>query len=98
MASSCLPRPEASWRCTTLREKEQSQVGGHKDTRREVKKRDEKYIFKKYFFEGPWNVASADDQDYSYHWVEFKDVDGDGLEDAFAARGVWMRGQSCQLF
>ncbi len=38
--------------------------------------------------EGPWNIAEADisDRDYSYHWVEFKDIDGDGLKDVFTAR------------
>ncbi|TRY79643.1 hypothetical protein TCAL_12605 [Tigriopus californicus] len=35
---------------------------------------------------GPWNIASADPKDYSYHWVVWKDVDGDGLLDAMVAR------------
>ena len=37
---------------------------------------------------GPWNIAAKaeDGGDWSYHWVIFKDVDGDGLLDVMAAR------------
>jgi len=48
------------------------------------------YLF--LLFKGPWNIAKLDDQDYSYHWVEFKDVDGDGLEDVFTARWDFLFG------
>ncbi|XP_049800731.1 uncharacterized protein LOC126235870 [Schistocerca nitens] len=37
-------------------------------------------------FDGPYNIASLDDQDYSYHRVIWKDINGDGLLDAVTAR------------
>ena len=45
------------------------------------------YLLRTYLYaKGPWNLAADDDRDYSYHWVIFKDVDGDGLDDVLAAR------------
>ena len=35
---------------------------------------------------GPWDIAANQDHDWSYHWVVWKDVDNDGLLDAFTAR------------
>ncbi|XP_046991237.1 uncharacterized protein LOC124596225 isoform X1 [Schistocerca americana] len=37
-------------------------------------------------FDGPYNIASLDDQDYSYHRIIWRDVNGDGLSDAVTAR------------
>ena len=36
--------------------------------------------------QGPWNIAGLDDKSYSYHWVEWKDIDDDGLKDVLTAR------------
>ena len=37
--------------------------------------------------EGPWNMASEETGlDWSYHLVNWVDVDGDGLKDALTAR------------
>ncbi len=41
---------------------------------------------------GPWNIAALDEGDWSYHWAEFKDVDGDGLKDIMTARWVNLGG------
>merc|ERR1712215_134748 len=35
---------------------------------------------------GPINIAAGQNHDWSYHWVVWKDVDNDGLIDAFTAR------------
>ncbi len=35
---------------------------------------------------GPWNIASLDSIDYSYHYAIWKDIDGDGLNDCLCAR------------
>lgn len=35
---------------------------------------------------GPWNIAAGQNDDWSYHWVIWKDVDNDGLLDAMTAR------------
>jgi len=35
---------------------------------------------------GPWNIAANDDQSYTYHSMIFKDIDNDGLKDAFGPR------------
>ena len=35
---------------------------------------------------GPWNIASGDKKDWSYHWQIWHDVDEDGLQDVMAAR------------
>eukprot|EP00095_Tigriopus_kingsejongensis_P007119 maker-scaffold303_size215788-snap-gene-1.16 protein:Tk07119 transcript:maker-scaffold303_size215788-snap-gene-1.16-mRNA-1 annotation:"hypothetical protein DAPPUDRAFT_229131" len=43
-------------------------------------------IFNEETQEGPWNIASGDAQDNSYHWVVWKDIDGDGVEDVMTAR------------
>jgi len=35
---------------------------------------------------GPIDIAAGQDHDWSYHWVVWKDIDNDGLIDAFTAR------------
>lgn len=35
---------------------------------------------------GPWNIASKDGKDWSYHWLVWYDIDGDGLKDVLTAR------------
>jgi len=35
---------------------------------------------------GPIDIAAGQDKDWSYHWVIWKDIDDDGLLDAFTAR------------
>jgi len=36
--------------------------------------------------DGPWNIAAGQDDNWSYHWVLWKDVNNDGLLDAMTAR------------
>merc|ERR1711997_625740 len=37
-------------------------------------------------YQGPWNVASKSNIDWSYHWLIWHDVDDDGLLDIMTAR------------
>ena len=39
-------------------------------------------------YQGPWNVASKSNIDWSYHWLIWHDVDDDGLLDIMTARYI----------
>lgn len=43
-------------------------------------------VYNEETLDGPWDIASQSDRDWSYHWVLWHDVDNDGLPDVMTAR------------